>query len=122
MILAAPTDFGAQTASALEALDFHGVVRVDGPSGTELELARGEADRGAHLPITMASRFQTASVSKLFTAVALLRQVERGEADLDAPMVDWLPEDRRPTTLDKSATLRHFLTHTSGITDYFDEQ
>jgi CubicO group peptidase (beta-lactamase class C family) len=48
--------------------------------------------------------------------------VERGEADLDAPLVEWLPEDRRPSTLDTSATLRHFLTHTSGITDYFDEQ
>jgi CubicO group peptidase (beta-lactamase class C family) len=120
--LTAPDGFAAHVAGALEKLDFHGVVLVDGPAGTELEFARGEADRGAHLPLRAASRFETASVSKLFTAVALLRQVERGEADLDAPLVDWLPEDRRPTTLDGAATLRHFLTHTSGITDYFDEQ
>jgi CubicO group peptidase (beta-lactamase class C family) len=109
-------------AAALEDVDFHGVVVVDGPDGTEVEVARGEADRGAHVPMTPASRFGMASVSKLFTAVALLRQVERGEADLDAPMVEWLPDDRRPTTLDGTATLRHFLTHGSGITDYFDEQ
>lgn len=120
--MAAPADFASRVATVLEEQDFHGVVLVDGPSGTELELVRGEADRGAHLPITARSRFQTASVSKLFTAVALLRQVARGEADLDAPLVDWLPDDRRPSTLDGAATLRHFLTHTSGISDYFDEQ
>ena len=69
----------------------------------------------------MSTRFAIASVGKLFTAVALVRLVERGVVTLDARAVDLLPADRRPSGLDAGVTLEHLLSHQSGLTDYIDD-
>ncbi|GIJ43548.1 serine hydrolase [Virgisporangium aliadipatigenens] len=54
--------------------------------------------------------YDVASVSKLFTTIALLQQVEAGRVALDAPVARYLPEFGKPTV-----TVRHLLTHTSGL-------
>ncbi|HVL53658.1 MAG TPA: serine hydrolase domain-containing protein [Vitreimonas sp.] len=107
--------------AGLDAIDFSGVVVVDGTDGPIVRLARGLADRATGRPTGMATRFGVASASKLFTTVAALRQAARGELGLDVPLVDLLPPASRPTQLDARVTTRHLLTHTSGMTDYFDE-
>ncbi len=112
---------GGRVASALDDIDFCGVAIVDGPDGALVEVARGAADRSAGRPHTASGRFGLASASKMFTAVAVLRLVERGAATLDTPVTDLLPAADRPTRLDAAVTLRHLLTHTSGMTDYFAE-
>jgi CubicO group peptidase (beta-lactamase class C family) len=107
--------------SALDALDFSGVAVVDGPAGRLAEVARGLADRASGRPNTLATRFAVASGSKLVTAIAVLRLAAAQRLDLDRPLVDWLAPARRPTSLHPAVTVRHLLTHTSGIADYFDE-
>lgn len=116
-----PGELEDRVAAALEALDFSGVVVIDGPDGPLVRLARGLADRASGRRNDLATRFGLASASKLFTAVAILRLAERGAVDLDRPLVEFLDPSRRPTHLDPRVTTRHLLTHTSGLADYFDE-
>ena len=89
---------------------------------TLLEHSCGYADRVARLPTTAATRFGLASVTKVFTAVAIARLVGEGRLDFSAPVVRLLPPERRPSTLRDDVTVHHLLCHTSGIADYFEEE
>jgi CubicO group peptidase (beta-lactamase class C family) len=64
-----------------------------------------------------ASNYRLASVSKQFTAAAILLLAQDGKLDLDDPVRRWLPS--LPHAAD-AITLRHLLTHTSGLVDYED--
>lgn len=105
----------------LDALEFSGVVLVARRDRTLLELASGIADRATGAPIHAGTRFALASLSKMFTAAAVLTCVRDGLVDVDARVVDVLPRDRRPPTMPESVTVHHLLTHTSGIADYAEE-
>ena len=63
----------------------------------------------------MNTNFNIASNSKQFTAVAILQLVEKGKLSLDEPLFTYFPEYTNP--LWKKVTLRHLLSHTSGIPD-----
>ena len=82
-------------------------------------LARGYglADVAAGLPVTTATNFRLASVSKQFTAMAVLVLQQQGALDLDDPLARWLP-GLPPAT--STVTLRHLLNHSSGLIDYED--
>jgi CubicO group peptidase (beta-lactamase class C family) len=82
--------------------------------------AYGYASRTWKIPTTLATRFDTASVTKLFTAVATLQLIERGALALDRSVVDVL--GLRETTIAPTVTVYHLLTHTSGIADDADEE
>ena len=112
---------GQTIAAALAPLGFSGVATALGPDGLLAEVAMGEADRAAHVPNEPGTRFGIASIGKVFTAVALVRLLDRSGGSLTARVVDVLPAHRRPRTLDERVTLEHLLTHTSGMTDYVDD-
>lgn len=84
------------------------------PAGNGVELRA--AERIATRPDTI---YDLASVSKLFTSIVIMQQVEAGWVSLDAPVTSYLPEfaehsDASP--YDKSGvTVRQLLTHTSGF-------
>ena len=77
----------------------------------------GFADVEARVAATPATNFRLASVSKQFTAAAALLLAEDGRLSLDDPAHRWLPA--LPPAAD-AVTLRHLLTHTSGLIDYED--
>lgn len=81
----------------------------------------GLADRACGTLITAATRFQTASVTKMLTATAVLDQVTHGRVTVGTPVVEVVPPDRRPRDLTADVTVHHLLCHTSGIADYFEE-
>jgi CubicO group peptidase (beta-lactamase class C family) len=93
-----------------------GVVR-DG--GLEFFHGHGLADIASNTPITQDTVFRIGSITKPFTAIAVMQLFEEGLVDLDAPANDYLCAYEliparagfRPTTL------RHLLTHTAGILD-----
>lgn len=127
----AALDDDALDDSARSRLDHRiAALSTDGVSGTVL-LARagapviercvGLADRAAGTPIRPDTRFQTASVSKMFTAAAVLDQVAQGRVALTTPVAEVVPPERRPRQLAPEVTVHHLLTHTSGIADYFEE-
>ena len=60
--------------------------------------------------------FEIGSVSKTMTATLLARMIAAGEASLDDPLADWLPEGSRvPAFQGQPILLRHLVTHTSGL-------
>ena len=63
----------------------------------------------------MNTNFNIASNSKQFTAVGILQLVEKGNLSLDEPLNTYFPE--YTNTLWKKVTLKHLLSHTSGIPD-----
>jgi CubicO group peptidase (beta-lactamase class C family) len=94
-------------ASVLVIRDGKGVVRR----------AYGLADVEQGIPATSATNYRLASVTKQFTAAAILTVVQDGRVTLDDPVRRWLPS--LPAAVDR-VTIRHLLTHTSGLVDYED--
>ena len=99
---------------------FTGVVALSQGDRTLFEGAYGLASPRWGIPNTLETRFDTASVTKLFTSVAVLQLVGRGLLDLDASIHEYADLDG--TTIAREVTLRHLLTHTSGIADDADEE
>ncbi|MDQ3556856.1 MAG: beta-lactamase family protein [Gemmatimonadota bacterium] len=64
------------------------------------------------VPVTPATRFALASLTKQFTAVGIMMLVEEGKIDLDASITRYL-SDAPPSW--QPVTVRHLLTHTSGM-------
>ncbi|MFD4406330.1 serine hydrolase domain-containing protein [Nocardia sp. NPDC058499] len=79
--------------------------------------AAGVADLTSGRPVTPDMRHRIGSVTKTFTAAAVLQQVEQGRIDLDAPIGDYLP-DVVPGERGREITVRMLLNHTSGLPDY----
>lgn len=100
---------------------FSGSIRISATGNVMFERASGLADRANEVPNTVDTRFGIASITKMFTATAICRLVDRGLLAFEQRLVDLVPADKRPSTLSPEVTLHHLLTHTSGIADYFDE-
>lgn len=104
-----------------EERDLSGVAVVTRGDGIEFAGCYGLANRADAVPVRVGTRFGLASLTKMFTAVAVADQVRAGAVRFDTPVVDVLPPERRPSTLRADVTVHHLLTHTSGIADYFDD-
>ncbi len=74
----------------------------------------GKANIELNSPITKNSVFAIASMSKTFTAAAILLLEEKGQLSLDDPILNFIPE--APESWNK-ITLEHLLTHASGLPD-----
>lgn len=72
-----------------------------------------ELPRGARVPAGVHTPFDLASLTKLFTAVAAMQQLERGTLGIDARVGAYLPEFR--AAAEHGITVRQLLTHTSGL-------
>jgi CubicO group peptidase (beta-lactamase class C family) len=100
--------------------DFSGVVLVKRGNATVYEAASGLATQRWGIPNSLDTRFDTASITKLFTSVAVLQQVGRGNLDLETSIHHYV--DLEGTTISPAVNLLHLLTHTSGIADDADEE
>jgi CubicO group peptidase (beta-lactamase class C family) len=79
--------------------------------------AYGMANLEEHAPAITGTNYRLASVTKQFTAMAVMILVDRGKFSLDSRLADVLPG--APTYLHE-VKIRHLLNHTSGIVDYED--
>lgn len=68
-------------------------------------------------PVTGASIFHTASVSKLFTAVAIMKLIKEKAISIDDKLVEVLPELKYDDKRAENITIKTLLNHTSGIPD-----
>ena len=80
-----------------------------------LERAYGMADLERGVALTPASILEAGSVSKQFTAAAVLLLARDGKLSLDDPVRRWVPE---VPDFGQPLTLRHLLNHTSGLRDW----
>ncbi|MFI7489959.1 serine hydrolase [Micromonospora echinaurantiaca] len=81
--------------------------------GPPPELAGVELPADQQLPMRPDTIFDLASVSKLFTTIVVLQQVEQGRVELDAPVARYVPEFAAGGK--EAVTVRMLLTHTSGL-------
>ncbi|MEW2165285.1 serine hydrolase domain-containing protein [Streptomyces sp. NPDC007084] len=79
--------------------------------------AAGAADTATGRPVTAGMRHRVGSVTKTFTAAAVLQQVEQGAIDLDGPIGRYLPGPV-PGRRGAAITVRMLLNHTSGLAEY----
>lgn len=84
---------------------------VVGPEGTRFDGAAGWADLSGRRPLEPGTTMMAYSMTKTFTAAAVLQLVERGKVSLDTPVRTLLPE----IPYDARLTVRHLLSQTSGI-------
>ena len=77
----------------------------------------GMADIERGVPIESDTAFRLASVSKQFTAMAIMMLEEEGRFGYDDPVAVFLPELSR---FGNDLSIRHLLTHTGGLPDYYD--
>ncbi|MFF8928770.1 serine hydrolase domain-containing protein [Streptomyces longwoodensis] len=97
------------------------VIAVQEAAGWAVRYARydPETDRGVELPpgdrvpVTVDTPFDLASLTKLFTSVAAVQQIERGTLGIDARVGAYLPDF--PAAAKHGLTVRQLLTHTSGL-------
>ncbi|MFI6001437.1 serine hydrolase domain-containing protein [Streptomyces sp. NPDC051366] len=89
------------------------MVRITG-SGAPLTSAVGVQDRTTGAAMDINGRFRIGSVTKSFSSVVLLQLVDEGKISLDAPVNQYLPG----LLPDDRITVRHLLTHRSGLADY----
>jgi|GEM_PF-575447 len=85
-----------------------------------LKAGYGFADIRARTPVDPdRTRFRVASISKLFTATAVMQIVEQGKADLNADVNTYLSSFKIPSNYPEAVTLANLLTHTAGFDDRY---
>ncbi len=86
--------------------------------GDEIVLVRGYGEARDGEPINGQTQFRIASLSKSFTALAVLQLVEAGKMELGAPVTRYLPEFvLSSSSVSERITVRQLLNHTSGLAD-----
>ena len=99
---------------------FAGVVLITQGDTQLFSGAYGYASRDWRVPNTLETRFDTASVTKLFTAIAILQLIDQQQLAFDTGIIDFLGLEG--TAISRAVTVFHLLTHTSGIADDADEE
>jgi CubicO group peptidase (beta-lactamase class C family) len=99
---------------------FSGVIHVRQGERDLYQKAFGYANRSNQIPNTLDTRFGIASGTKFFTALTIGKLIEAGKLDFSSEVAEFIPWDFRHYSRD--ITVRHLLTHTSGIPDYYDEE
>ena len=86
--------------------------------GDQIVFVRGYGEAQHRVPVTGKTPFRIASLSKSFTATAVLQLVEAGQIELDASITRYLPDFALATPLQaERITVRQLLNHTSGLAD-----
>ena len=91
--------------------------------------AAGIANKDNRVPMTKDTPIYIASVTKLYTATAIMKLYEEGALSLDDPMSKYLPAALikgihvyKGKDYSNEITVKQLLSHTSGIADYYDEK
>jgi dipeptidyl aminopeptidase/acylaminoacyl peptidase len=93
-----------------------GILRIGDDADEVVVASHGLLNIDTGAPVSEESVFQIGSISKVWTATVVMQLVDEGLADLDAPLVEILPDLRlADPEVTKQVTLRHLLNHTSGI-------
>jgi CubicO group peptidase (beta-lactamase class C family) len=106
--------------TSIKAHGFSGVISIRRGDATLYEKAAGYADRSNKIENTLETRFGIASGTKFFTALAIGKLIAAQKLSFSTRLKDCLalPFPR----YSEEITIRHLLTHTSGIPDYYDEE
>lgn len=82
-----------------------------GPEGVRFQYEGGSADLAARTPVQQSSLFSAYSLTKTFTAAAVLRLIDQRKLGLEDPLLKYVPE----SPYGPNVRIRHLLAQTSGI-------
>jgi D-alanyl-D-alanine carboxypeptidase len=99
---------------------FSGIVLVALRDKIIYHEAFGMANKEYEVPINSQTRFDLASLTKVFTGVAIGQLAQQGKIKFEDPISKYLPE--LPANLVKGITIHHLLTHTSGLGSYWTNE
>ena len=99
--------------------NFSGVVLVAKDFVPFASRATGYADRARGAPNATITPFNIASITKLFTAVAIGQLIDQGKVSLDDPLTKYLPTYPKP--VGDQITIAMLLGHTAGTGDYLND-
>ena len=99
----------AAVEQAIIEADFSGVLMLNRGGKVVYQRAVGQAEREFGAANRIDTRFNVASIGKMFTATAVLRLVEQRRIDLDAPILRYLP-DYPVRTIAEQITVRQLLS------------
>ena len=97
--------------------DFSGVVLIAKDGKPIVQQAYGFANRADGIRNTEQTKFNIASMGKMFTAVAVMQLVQAGKISVDDKVGKYLPAFPNQTVRDE-VTIQQLLTHTSGLGDF----
>jgi CubicO group peptidase (beta-lactamase class C family) len=100
----------------VEVGDFAGVVLLADAEGVVFERAFGRTGRPPRAPRSLDASYRIGSVSKQFTAAAVLLLAESGDLALDEPLARWFPDLENL----RAVTPHELLTHTAGLSDVYE--
>lgn len=98
---------------------FSGIVQIHQGDTVLHNGSYGYANRTWKIKNSPTTRYRLASVGKMFTAVAVLQLIEQGKLSMDTAIVPLL--NLNDSQIPAEVTIRHLLTMTSGIADWYDE-
>lgn len=99
---------------------FSGVVQIAQGDQTIFSHAYGFANRPWHVKNRIDTRVEIASLTKLFTAVAILQLIDQGKLEFETAVIPFLGITDSPISAE--VTVSHLLTHSSGIADDAEEE
>ncbi len=102
-----------QIAAYCEANAIPGFVAGIDRGGAQIIVAHGTANVATAAPMLTDTGFLFGSVTKVMTTTLLMQQVDRGNLDLDTPVIEYLPEFRLRNA--EKILVRHLISHTNGI-------
>lgn len=100
--------------------NFSGACMVKFENKTMFSGAYGYANRAFHIQNRLDTKFDVASITKIFTAATVLSLVEQDLLKLEDKITDVI--DLRGTEIPKDVEIHHLLSHTSGIADDAEEE
>jgi CubicO group peptidase (beta-lactamase class C family) len=100
---------------------FSGTLLVARGPNVLLTMAGGESNKSSHVPNNIDTKFNLGSMNKMFTAAAAARLIEQGKLSFDDPISKYVDETWLPKVITDKITVRHLMTHTSGLGSYFNE-
>jgi CubicO group peptidase (beta-lactamase class C family) len=106
--------------TSIEEYAFSGVISISRRDTLLYERSAGYADLSNKVANTLETRFGIASGTKFFTALAIGKLIEAGKLSFSTRLKDCIALDF--PRYSQEITIRHLLTHTSGIPDYYDEE
>ncbi len=100
---------------------FSGAVLLAKSDEVLLASAGGEASKAFHVPNNPDTKFNLGSMNKMFTATAVVRLIEQGKLSYDDPISKYVDPSWLPADVTQEITIRHLLTHSSGLGSYFNQ-
>jgi CubicO group peptidase (beta-lactamase class C family) len=98
---------------------FSGVVLIAKDDKILLHVAHGLAERSFNVPVNLNTKFNLASVGKMFTATAIAQLVKQGKIAYDDKLIKHLPDFPNKVIAEK-ITIHQLLTHTAGMGTLFE--